>query len=314
MSHRFQFEDGNTWEADVKRWLRLRYPNDFQAVPASDGGDAGIEGFCHGDQNVYQCYAPQSLYDTKTTYEHQRDKLTEDIGKFITNAKKLKRLLPSGFQTRRYCFVIQDFRSRELVAHATAKTSEVKAASLDYVADDFTILVQDHDDYEAERKIEEQRLIVKLNVDLSPVEPEQIDTWEAGNNTGVQNLDRKIPLFTGLVEREHIESHRRYWIQRKICTDNALEKLRLQSAEAWEKLWKVKHGREQLLGRAFGVPDPSKGTVETISNAVASDMITRVPNLEKLGADTLAEGLVGEWLQNCKLDFPSPPTREKQKS
>lgn len=313
MSQRFQFEDGNTWEADVKRWLRLRYPNDFQSIPASDGGDAGIEGFCHVDANVYQCYAPQTGYDTKTAYEHQRAKLTEDIGKFIANTKKLKQILPKGFKIRRYNFVISDFRSKSIVAHATTKTEEVKNANLDYVADDFAIMVQDRDDYEAERRIEEQRLIVRLNVQTDPVAQDDIESWEADNNNGVKNLDRKIPLFTKLVEPEHIESHRRYWIERKICTDNAFEKLRLQSAEAWERLWKAKHGREQLLGRAFGIPDPSNGTVKSISDDLASDMISRVPNLEKLGADTLAEGIVGEWLQNCKLDFPTPIIREKPK-
>ncbi len=314
MSHRFHFEDGNSWEADVKRWLRLRYPNDFQSIPAADGGDAGIEGFCHVDSIVYQCYSPQLAYDTKTGYEHQRDKLTQDIGKFISNVKKLERLLPKGFKTRRYCFVIQDFRSKDLVAHATSKTDEVRAAKLSYVADDFAIIVQDGDDYEAEQRIEEQRLIVRLKVETEAVDSVEVESWETGNNKGVQNLDRKIPLFTGLVDREHVESHRRYWIERKICTDNALEKLRLHSAEAWEQLWKVKHGREQLLGRAFGTPDPTKGSVKSISDELASDMISRVPNLEKIGADTLAEGIVGEWLQNCKLDFPTPVARENPKS
>lgn len=313
MSQHFKYEDGNTWEADVKRWLRLRYPNDFQAIPAIDGGDAGIEGFCHTDRNVYQCYAPKSSYDTKTTYEHQRDKLTNDIGKFIANGKKLRRLLPKAFLVRRYCFVIQDFRSRELVSHASSKTTEVHGSNLDYVASDFAIIVQDRDDYEIERQIEEQRLIVRLKVDLDVVESDQIDLWEAGHNTGVRNLDRKIPLFTRLSDPRDIEFYRRYWIERKICTDNALEKLRLHSAEAWEHLWQVKQTREKLLGRAFGIPNSSAGTVESISDKVASDMITRVPNLERLGADALAEGLVGEWLQNCKLDFPSQSSSEKQK-
>ncbi|GEP45106.1 hypothetical protein [Brevifollis gellanilyticus] len=308
MSHNFSLEDGNTWEADVKRWLRIRYPNDFQAIPASDGGDAGIEGFCHIDHNVYQCYAVQAAYDTKTTYEHQRDKLTEDIGKFVDNSVKLQRLLPSGFQTRRYCFVVKDFRSRELVAHAKAKTEVVHTARLPYVANDFAILVQTRDDYLAEQRFEENRLISKLDVDLSDVAPDDIDDWETTNNSGVQNLNRKIPLFTMLTKETDIARYRRYWIERKICTDNALEKLRQRSAEAWEKLRKVKLGRERLLGREFGSPNPSQSSVQKISDMVAAAMTESVPNLEKQGAEALAEGLVGEWLQNCNLDFPSATT------
>src|ERR1041385_8068497 len=101
MSALLQELDGNSWEADVKRWLRLKYPNDFQEVPATDKGDAGIEGFCICDCLVYQCYAALTYLDTNTLYESQRDKLTTDIGKFIRNKSTLAKVLPRRFRVRR---------------------------------------------------------------------------------------------------------------------------------------------------------------------------------------------------------------------
>jgi hypothetical protein len=295
--------DGNSWEANVKRWLRIRYPNDFQEVPATDGGDGGIEGFSISDQNVYQCYAALHSLDTRSLYENQRDKLTKDIGKFIDNQAKLSRTLPPGFKTRRYCFVVPEFRSLELVAHAQTKTGEVRAAALPYVAEDFSVMIQTRADYEVEQRLETARLLKDLRLEIDDIDASAIEEWVVENNIGVQNLDRKIPLFTTLVETQDIESARKYWIERKICTDNALEKLRNHSAEAWEKIWSIKIGREKLLGRVYGQFGSGSGTVASISENVVSDMIEQVPNLAKIGAEILAEGLVGEWLQNCKLNF-----------
>lgn len=295
--------DGNSWEANVKRWLRIRYPNDFQDVPATDDGDGGIEGFCIADRIVYQCYAPLQTLDTRSLYENQRDKLTEDIGKFINNKTKLVRALPPGFKTHRYCFVVPEFRSRDLVAHAQKKTQEVRDAALSYVADDFSIIIHSKSDYEAEQRLETARLLKNLQLEIADIDADKVEAWVVGNNIGVQNLDRKIPLFTPLSEPQDIEQERRYWIERKICTDNALEKLRSHSAEAWEKIWSVKTGRERLLGRSHGQFGSGSGTVAAISDKVVFDMIEQVPNLAKIGAETLAEGLVGEWLQNCKLNF-----------
>ena len=297
--------DGNSWEADVKRWLRLKYPNDFQDVPATDKGDAGIECFCICDCNVYQCYGGLTNIDTKSLYESQRNKLTDDIGKFINNKTKLLKVLPRRFRVRRYCFVVPEYRSRQLVEHANTKSEEVRVAGLDYVAHDFAILVQQRADYEPQQREEQARLLKKLNLDLEDVEKEAVIEWVVGNNTGVQNLDRKIKAYTGFTANTDIEKLRGYWIERKICTDNALEKLRSRSPEAWEKLWEVKRARERLLGREYGSAGAKSESVVTISDKLASDMIATVPNLEQVGAETLANGLVGGWLQDCKLDFPA---------
>ena len=296
--------NGNSWEADVKRWLRLKYPNDFQEVPATDRGDAGIEGFCICDRLVYQCYAAIEK-DTKSQYESQRRKLSDDIRKFIHNKSKLLKVLPRRFRVRRYCFVVPEYRSRQIVEHANTKAEEVRVAALDYVDHDFAILVHRKEDYEPQQREEQARLLRKLNIDLEDVDKEAVLEWVVGNNTGVRNLDRKIKAITGLTRNSDIEKLREYWIERKICTDNALEKLRSRTPDAWEKLWEVKRARERLLGREYAFAGSRSETVAIISDKVASDMIARVPNLEQVGAETLAEGLVGEWLQDCKLDFPS---------
>lgn len=312
MSSNLSTSGGNAWEANVVRWLHLKHPNDFQPVPATDGGDGGIEGYCISERTVYQCYSPLENLDTKSLYEKQRDKLTEDVGKFINNTARLKRILPAGFKVRRYDFVVREMRSSEIVSHANAQAERVRASKLPHVDADFAIMVRDEKYFQPQIATENAHLLARLNIDNEDVAPEEVDDWATQHNAGVLNIDRKVRLYTTLRHARDIQVKRRYWIEVKIRAENALEKLRRHSEEIWEKLWSVKRSRERLLAGRYGEASGS-GTqqVRIISDELARDMIQRVPNLQRLDADMLAEGLVGEWLQNCKLDFPDHGTGKR---
>lgn len=79
------YMNGDAWEELCVSCYRLKYQTqNYTAIPAVHGGDAGIEGFtCNGI--VHQCYCPEREYDDKELYEHQRDKLTADIEKLMNN-------------------------------------------------------------------------------------------------------------------------------------------------------------------------------------------------------------------------------------
>lgn len=50
---------GNAWEDLCVRCYRIRYQKDnYTAIPATQGGDAGIEGFTYKGV-VHQCYCPE---------------------------------------------------------------------------------------------------------------------------------------------------------------------------------------------------------------------------------------------------------------
>lgn len=52
----------------------------YQEMSAHTDGDLGIEGFTRTGV-VFQCYCPDEEYDSTKLYEHQRDKITKDLGK-----------------------------------------------------------------------------------------------------------------------------------------------------------------------------------------------------------------------------------------
>ena len=83
---------GNAWEELCVKCYRLRYQKEhYTAIPAVQGGDAGIEGFTQNGI-VHQCYCPERVYSDNDLYAHQRDKLTADIEKLMANGDQLKRL------------------------------------------------------------------------------------------------------------------------------------------------------------------------------------------------------------------------------
>ena len=117
--------DGNNWERRVKAWLRLRHPGTFEEVPSDHHGDFGIEGFSR-DGIAYQCYAQKSVLKTKDLYENQRNKITEDINKFINNSDELTKLF-KDLKIHSWWLVVPEHKSGKLVQHASEKAALVRS-------------------------------------------------------------------------------------------------------------------------------------------------------------------------------------------
>lgn len=135
---------GNAWEDLCVRCYRIRYQKDnYTAIPATQGGDAGIEGFTYKGV-VHQCYCPERDYSDNELYEHQRNKLTADIEKLKKNADRLKALgVPPVVE---WHFNIPEYKDTRILAHAESKRQEVIKAKKDkpsdytHIADDFQIV------------------------------------------------------------------------------------------------------------------------------------------------------------------------------
>lgn len=145
---------GNAWEDLCVRCYRIRYQKDnYTAIPATQGGDAGIEGFTYKGV-VHQCYCPERDYSDNELYEHQRNKLTADIEKLKKNADRLKALgVPPVVE---WHFNIPEYKDTRILAHAESKRQEVIKAKKDkpsdytHIADDFQIVIKTAEDFAPE--------------------------------------------------------------------------------------------------------------------------------------------------------------------
>jgi len=272
-----------------------------------DDGDRAIEGYSL-DGQVYQCYAARDGFDVKQLYEHQRDKLTDDVRKFIKYQGKLLKLFPKDFSIHRYCFVVPKYESAQLVGHANLKAADIKAANMPFVADDFQIMVLDREDFEIERAAEQKSMLIKLNVEFSEPSLEDVSNWTAGNDRGVENLEWKIPQFGGVRSQASIRKTRDKWIRAHIRAANALNRLRAKSSEIWEDLDDVRVRLERRLELNYGNEAGPASAVKAAAEELAAEMQRQVPNLDRGDANDLADGIVADWLQKCSL----LPVEEKE--
>src|SRR4051794_1549092 len=108
---------GNDWQDWADQLLTRRYgPAQYQKIPAKDSGDAGIEGYSLSG-HAYQCYGCEEPVSTEERYNKQRDKMTDDLGKFVKNNTKLQGLLGT-VAISRWCLFVPYFDSKKIVVHA----------------------------------------------------------------------------------------------------------------------------------------------------------------------------------------------------
>lgn len=117
--------DGDTWEKLCQSCYRIKYQEQhYTEIPAVYEGDAGIEGFTRTGI-VNQCYCPEREYSDDELYNHQRDKMTTDIGKLL-NADYKKRLEKLGVPTiHEWHFVVPFYKDSRIIQHAETKRKEV---------------------------------------------------------------------------------------------------------------------------------------------------------------------------------------------
>ena len=143
--------DGDEWQNWANQLLTERYsPTNYVKIPDTEG-DGGLEGFTRKEGHAFQSYGAESGKTAKQLYEAQRNKMTDDINKFINNRQLLSKLLG---QTKITCWTLFVPRQslKDLVAHANVKTQEVLAATLPYVAPGFYVTICDEEHFASERE------------------------------------------------------------------------------------------------------------------------------------------------------------------
>lgn len=186
---------GNAWEDLCVRCYRIRYQKDnYTAIPATQGGDAGIEGFTYKGV-VHQCYCPERDYSDNELYEHQRNKLTADIEKLKKNADRLKALgVPPVVE---WHFNIPEYKDTRILAHAESKRQEVikakkyKPSDYTHIADDFQIVIKTAEDFAPEISCVIRTSLSDMRLNLA-IEHSSKPDWSKCDSEKVANIRRKI--------------------------------------------------------------------------------------------------------------------------
>lgn len=146
-------------------------------------GDLGIEGFTRTGI-LSQCYCADEEYAPDELYVRQRDKITKDLGKLISNQTDLQLYLKQ-IKVKQWIFVTSGYKKKDIVRHCRDKAEEFKSFNLPILDDDFDVLIHDIDFFATEiplvldyrnRKIEINPTTMKSDIEIAD--------WRTGLNTG----------------------------------------------------------------------------------------------------------------------------------
>lgn len=295
---------GLEWQDWANLLLQKRYgPGQYQRIPDKDRGDAGLEGFALCG-HAYQAYGCQEPISTEKRYELQRDKITQDVGKFISNQAKIAPLLGT-IKISRWCLFVPCFDSKTLVAHAATKTAEVLAAALPYVTADFRVMVSDEDDFASERDTIAQIRPDSIYVQAGAATPQHIQEWTQENDTLVQTLDAKVARLPTLLSVDKRVAFRDQVIKHFLQGQNILAALKKEYPSLYERILSTKSDRENYLATecslATGSPNVIlKEALDSIKKAVMDE----VRGISPRTTLALSWEAVADWLIRCPLDFP----------
>src|SRR3954453_23378615 len=134
-------DPGDAFEAIFWNLLRRRYrPEELVYIPATMGGDCGIEGFST-DGIAYQCYADRDSVTLRHRTDKQKSKLYTDTAKLKTYAAKLEEIL-DGVVLEHYFLMVPEYHAAELVAYAATRSEAVRGYELAFIDERFAIRIK----------------------------------------------------------------------------------------------------------------------------------------------------------------------------
>lgn len=306
--------DGDSWEKLCQKCFRIKYEKvDYQEIPATYGGDLGIEGFTRNGI-VFQCYAPEQDYPPKELYEHQRDKITTDIGKLIKNQKELKEVLGT-IKIKKWCFVTPFYSNKDLLKHCNNKKEELKEQirkkKYDHIDECIDIVILDSDCF-----LKEINLLCltdnnyKLNIQVKHIKKE--NTWRECKSLLVQNLIRKISAVIPAPNSEsgikNVDSVVGIYMDYYLKGLKVLNLLQSKYPDYYEKLIELSSICEndvtvQCCMNGSGL-DSNKMLFKTIIDEFGNKLKGEFGQaFSPTTIEELKNQIISSWLLNCPMDF-----------
>jgi hypothetical protein len=272
-------------------------------VPDNDRGDSGIEGFTISEGHAYQAYGCEGEpLNTVARYEKQRDKMTDDVGKFIKNRTTLQKIFGMVNITRWVLFVPY-YDSKEIIIHASKKTAEVVEAKLPYVSDDFRVSICHEEDFLVARDKLISAGTTALQLTIDAATPEQVTQWVASNDRLASTLEdklRRLPTLRNEADRRAFHSKILKWY---LEGQAILQGLRMYP-DVFEKVLKAKSHRENFLVMATVAGRTPQEILTSSIQGLRETLQQEVRELHSFSAESLAHEAVADWLLRCPLDFP----------
>lgn len=298
--------DGNSWESFCQVCFKMKYEVDgYQEMPAWQG-DLGIEGFTRNGV-LFQCYCPNEEYTPDKLYEEQRDKITTDLKKLVTNEIELKKYLKT-IKIKQWIFVTPGYKKKDIVKHCQDKAEEYRNMNLSILDDNFDVLIYDIDFFATEiplvlsyrdRKIEINPTTEKTEIEIADWKTKQISLVDNAIrkhgqriDTSVSNRDNKINLLT----QNSIE----HFLNGNIAVKIMQEKF----PSDYEKFVRVVSLFEKKLTEICIVNTDDNNTLyKQIETDLKAKLKEAFSYIDQTTIDRLTEQVLADWILRCPINF-----------
>ncbi|MEU6509268.1 hypothetical protein [Streptomyces sp. NPDC046942] len=288
---------GAEWQDLCTRVLRMQHGTDLVVVP-DKGGDHGLEAYTLSG-HLFQCYSPEEPLSTQKRYEKQREKTTKDVGKFINNSDKLKKLFGEHVKIKRWIIMCPYIDSKDLAAHCAAQTKRVRDACLEYADPEIHVICQTIEDYEFSYKKVVNAQLARMH--LPPLsEPD----YSAVDSAGVDKMREKLAKVHSLRD----ESRRSDYVKRLLYSYLNSQEFRAYIKDHYTEIHALLESElddlEQRLVMEFVLDDSRAATqLQKVLTETEKRVKRCAPDTASGDSRTLAQGQVAEWLMRCPLDF-----------
>jgi len=297
--------DGNSWERLCQLVFKRKFSDDgYIHIPATPG-DYGLEGFTKTTGCGYQCYCPDKVYPAKDLYEKQRNKITTDLKKLLTNEADLLKIL-GPTKLRRWHLVTPTIAHNDLIKHAQTKEAEVRGWNLSILTSDFQVLVHDADHYATE--IQDMQVAVGKALDFGGL-PAVLSELNDSSEVYEKNVMRKTRARLAHVAPDKLEEkvirlHTR--TLREFLDHGAhLKQINDTAPTVHSRLARLINGYEADIGETC---DTWVGTPQELTEKIRVGLTERIakelaPAIDETGAAQIARLIVARWIAVCEVDY-----------
>ncbi|WP_406310197.1 hypothetical protein [Streptomyces sp. NBC_00623] len=270
---------------------------DLVVVP-DKGGDHGLEAYTLTG-HAFQCYSPEEPLTTLKRYQKQRDKTTEDVGKFINNSSKLKKLFGKHVTINRWIILCPSIDSKDLAAHCSSQTARVRSAALEYADPDIHVICQTMEDYEFSYKKVVNAHLARMH--LPPLAEPNYGTVDSAQVATMHEKLVKVSILQN-------ETRRNDYVQRLLTSYLHSQDFRAYIKDHYTEIHALLESQlddlEHRLVMEF-VLDQGKAASQLKKVLEETEKRVRfcAPDSSSSESRTLAHGQVADWLMRCPLDF-----------
>lgn len=297
---------GTTWEEFCQICFKRKYETEgYQEMPAWQG-DLGIEGFTRTGI-LFQCYCPDEEYSPDDLYIKQRNKITTDLKKLVTNESELKGYLKS-IKVKQWIFVTPGYKKKDIVKHCQDKADEYKKLNLSILDAKFDVLIYDIDFFATEIPLilDYRKQKIEINPLTQKTETEIAD-WKSQEISLVENAIRKHGqrIVSESTERDKkINTLTQYSIKHFLNGNITIKIMQEKFPKDYEKFVRIVSLFEMKVQEMCIT---HTGDNNVLYKRIEEDLKSKLKEgfnyIDQITIDRLTEQVLADWILRCPINF-----------